>query len=437
MPNLIRPQLSDTKATFSKIINPKIIITLIITGFVLLTTVASLPVLANSLSLADKTAVDENEQTVSTIIYKPNSKIEDVIKDLKGLQKDNIKINSLTSKFKVNNQEITDFVYSGNINETLDQTKEDLKLKRFELIKNVQVKNKDLNNLSISKNSPVVNTDIINLEEISKQDVIITESHLTGKKAKLDTIKSKFKTLDTVSEIKVKNIKNKEKPNILGNLFGTIKASASYEYGIPKGTISYFGNGGLANEDIGSTRYNFNYMYWDTNNFGYNETYEHEVYLYNSAAEGTYLATDNSWGYPNCYANTKYASTTLPSAYLDTRLDQNSYGQSWCDNDTNYGREVSYTIGTTRAVDITANQWQWTYMSLNRGSRNIPVFKTQAQIGYNSPDRWTGFPSSTWTSFGYNGGTHRLIYDRVNNNFITNPTLVNAVSSQFSESYFR
>ena len=98
-------------------------------------------------------------------------------------------------------------------------------------------------------------------------------------------------------------------------------------------------------------------------------------------------------------------------------MDENYLGWSWCDSDTN---EVSYTIGTSIAQNIQAGQLYFTYVSTANGDRSKPVFKVQGQVGYNFPNRGSNFPLTTWTSFGYGGGTHKLIIQS-DGNYILNP----------------
>jgi hypothetical protein len=135
-------------------------------------------------------------------------------------------------------------------------------------------------------------------------------------------------------------------------------------------------------------------MLWENPGFGYYEGYEQDIKLSN--VEGnqykTYLTKANRYGQPVCEPLVKYITTNLPSAYLDTRLDQDGR----CDSDKS---EVSYTIGTGWAKDILSNKWYANYYETLKGDRDKPVFTVQAQKLSQYPtgcgSEWCTFPNAT------------------------------------------
>lgn len=371
----------------------------------------SVNVYANSAS--DFEPVLPAEQTVGSVNYKEDSKIEDVLTDIKKYK--NIKITGITSKFQNNGQEVTDFLIGDVTKQDNKTIKADLKNKRTEFVNNqkklkADEKNKNLPEIKLDEKSQYKSDDNIAISQIS----------FSGVRNDLEVFEKEITKNNKVKEAGVKKLKknkNKENAKKLSQIINSeVKALAAYENRLPSAGHTYFGQGGLAGEDYNSTRWNFNYVLWNNNNFGSNDTYEHEVYLWNGSNAGpggykTYLSKTNSYGWPVCAPETKYAASTLPSPYLDTRLEESGV-YTWCDNTSD---EVSYTIGTSWAKDIQTNAWYYTYLSTSNGDRDKPVFKVQGQVGYNN----YAYQIGTWSSFGYTGGTHQLIAQ--NNDYIINP----------------
>jgi len=148
------------------------------------------------------------------------------------------------------------------------------------------------------------------------------------------------------------------------------------------------------------TRGYYSYMLWENPGFGYYDTYEQDIHLYykNDAVDQygkTYFKLENT-PTPDCIWLPKYATSSLPNAYLDTRLDQTGR----CDSDGNNPGEPTYTIGTGWAKDIKSNYWYSNYIEMEKGQHNKPIFKSSAQLGYQFPlgcgSTWCVFPKNTF-----------------------------------------
>lgn len=131
------------------------------------------------------------------------------------------------------------------------------------------------------------------------------------------------------------------------------------------------------------------YMKWDSINFSEEQTYEHDVFLYNYD-EKTYL-DGNTTAYPGCWPELEYAATSWPVAskpYLDTRFHMNMVS---CETE-----ELAYTIGAAQANALQANINYVTYIRTEYGNDSLDDFKLQAQIGHRIPNSCY----TTWCSFG-------------------------------------
>jgi|GEM_PF-3155899 hypothetical protein len=175
-----------------------------------------------------------------------------------------------------------------------------------------------------------------------------------------------------------------------------------------------------------SARGYISWMKWNNRNFGTNDTYEHEVYLYNyddsvSSNRKTYM-TKSGTGSPNCMPTVQYAASNLPSPYLDTRLDQNGS----CDHS---GNEVSYTIGTPVASSLSNTAMYFTYWQTDEGALYKPIFKVQGQLGYRLPSNCL----TTWCSF--KSTTLKLIPVNNSGSWINNPNQGYSYPYWFQESW--
>ena len=169
------------------------------------------------------------------------------------------------------------------------------------------------------------------------------------------------------------------------------------------------------------------YMKWDSINFTEEQTYEHDVFLYNYDRK-SYLDGDTT-SYPGCWPELEYAATSWPAAskpYIDTRFSM--YMVS-CDKN-----ELAYTIGAAQASALQANTNYFTYIRTENGNDSSDKFYLKAQIGHRIPD----FCYTTWCSFGDESfslipawsttvpGDKTWTYNRVpaapSNVFINNPT---------------
>ncbi|KKS14192.1 MAG: hypothetical protein UU72_C0052G0004 [candidate division WWE3 bacterium GW2011_GWB1_41_6] len=159
--------------------------------------------------------------------------------------------------------------------------------------------------------------------------------------------------------------------------------SAAVVPSIPMSGTSYFYTSSAGG------RYVQQNMTWPSVSFGADQTYEHDVFLYNYDRK-TYL-NGASIAYPGCFPTTTYAATSWPSEskpYLDTRF---SDSLSFCEID-----ELSYTIGAAQANAIKANTNYYTYIRTAIGNDTADKFKVQAQIGHRTPSGCY----TTWCSFG-------------------------------------
>ncbi len=356
---------------------------------------------------AETELIKEDEITTGKIEFTRKTNLNDVLSEIQKI-KETVDISSITSEFVINGVVLTDFIL-GNANIDDVKFENELKNKRREFVKKLSKKEHDENAPKVEKEINFTNFD----QEINDQSIIVKDLTILGQKSKLD----KIQINKNIVSISIQKSKQKSKSKFLSkvkSLVSPVKASAAFENYLPNYGETYIGQGGWAGEDYNSTRFNFNYMYWNNNNFAWGDTYEHEFYLWNGTNinRKTYLTKGTNWS-PNCEPNDwKYAASNLPSPYIDTRLN----GDGSCDS---WGDEVSYTIGTSWSKDILKQTWYYTYSSTPKGDRDLPVFKVSGQVGYN---HWLpGVPTGTWSSFQYNGGTTSLIV-QPNGNYITNPT---------------
>lgn len=239
-------------------------------------------------------------------------------------------------------------------------------------------------------------TQMSSINSKNVENILVTKITVMGEKSKIDKMKkgleiSKFNIkpdqlpiAPQVSEKSIpkevyllddKMIDNKE------SSVGT-KDTPLHEL-VPNSGTSYFypsSHGG---------RYVWQFMKWDSINFSEEQTYEHDVFLYNYD-EKTYL-DGNTTAYPGCWPELTYAATTWPAEsrpYIDTRF--NMYMVS-CDKD-----ELAYTIGMAQASALQANVNYYTYIRTENGNDSTDKFKLRAQIGHRIPN----FCYTTWCSFG-------------------------------------
>jgi hypothetical protein len=121
-------------------------------------------------------------------------------------------------------------------------------------------------------------------------------------------------------------------------------------------------------------------MKWSTENvFNSNQGYEQDIFLSNVAGNNfeTYLSKADS-GYSNCFPTTAWTTSSLPGAYLDTRLWKEN--DIICDSDNRAG-EVTYTLGSATPELIKPNVVYVNNFETAKGIRNKPVFKVTASLG--------------------------------------------------------
>jgi len=141
---------------------------------------------------------------------------------------------------------------------------------------------------------------------------------------------------------------------------------------VPEAGYAYIGQYANAGNSFDGDRYSYNLMWWDDvsdfktgSSWWGTDGYEQKVLLYNYDGK-TYMKNfDDFYGTPSF----TYAASSLPDAYVDTRLDDSS-------------GEVSYTIGSGRGDLIRANTsgWYWTKFFTDPGNDTVDKFKTQAHL---------------------------------------------------------
>ena len=228
------------------------------------------------------------------------------------------------------------------------------------------------------------------------EDILVTKITVMGEKGKINKMKKRFE----ISKINVKptrltiapQITEKSVPKevhllddkmIDNKKFSTATKDTPLHELVPNSGTSYFYPSAYGG------RYVKQYMKWDVVNFSEEQTYEHDVFLYNYD-ERTYL-DGNTTAYPGCWPELTYASTTWPAAskpYIDTRFDKN---MTSCETE-----ELAYTLGIAQANALQANVNYYTYMRTEYGNDSTDKFKLQGQIGHRVPNDCY----STWCSFG-------------------------------------
>lgn len=301
----------------------------------------------------------------------------------------------------------------------------------------VNPKNKDKNiKEDYIKNRKAFLADLKSANRISSnssndiENILVKKITVTGENSNIDQIKKGL----VIDKITVKNnqpninlqTKGKDSPKearLLNdtNTFVTAAALPLYTL-VPNSGTSYFYPSAYGG------RYTQQNMKWSSINFSTEQTYEHDIFLYNYDRK-TYL-DGTSTSYPGCYPNATYAATSWPVAsqpYLDTRLSENLVS---CEVD-----ELAYTIGAAQASALQANVDYYTYIRTANGNDTTDKFKLQGQVGHRTPSNCY----TTWCSFGdqsYNiirawstnvPGTQSWIYNgevpaAPSNVSITNPT---------------
>lgn len=246
-----------------------------------------------------------------------------------------------------------------------------------------------------AQNRKALIADVKGIKDLSQDDVkniesiLITKATIAGKRSDIDSLQRSVKVSRIDSEQSVANQRTgKERPREARLSSGlTIMAQTQPMYmSLPTSGTSYF------YPSVYGGRYTQQNMRWPANYFAPDETYEHDMYLYNFDRK-TYLNGESTL-YPNCYPTTTYAATSWPSAsypYLDTRFDWTG-----CEID-----ELSYTIGVAQANAIPANVNHFTYIRTANGNDISDKFKLQGQVGYRNPSicytTWCSSPYKVYT----------------------------------------
>jgi len=223
------------------------------------------------------------------------------------------------------------------------------------------------------------------------ENILITKITVTGENSSIDQIKKGL----AIDKINIKNSQPDIAPQtsgktvsketrLLDNKSVSVAVAVLPLYTlVPNSGTSYFypsSSGG---------RYTQQNMKWNSINFSTEQTYEHDIFLYNYDRK-TYL-DGSSTAYPGCYPNATYAATSWPAVskpYLDTRLSENLVS---CEVD-----ELAYTIGAAQASALQANVDYYTYIRTANGNDTADKFKLQGQVGHRTPSNCY----TTWCSFG-------------------------------------
>lgn len=178
---------------------------------------------------------------------------------------------------------------------------------------------------------------------------------------------------------------NSSTPPTLGSDFHLIQASVTAPGNINTSNVT-LSNNNVAYRKLtafSNVRGYISDMKWNNSNvFASDQGYEQEIslYKYNDAISdfGKLYMSDATSSSPLCSATVSWTTSNLPSAYLDTRLDQN--GQ--CDNSTG---EPSFTIGSGSAKDIKPNVVYINNYETAKGLNSKPIFKVASQLGRQIP----------------------------------------------------
>lgn len=277
--------------------------------------------------------------------------------------------------------------------------------------------------------------DLKSIKELSSDDeksvetVLVSKVTITGQKSSIDGIRNQMKAskVDIAGEqaaiVSLGNGKvGPREASLFGDEVMTTAAQTQPMYlSLPTSGTSYFYPSAYGG------RYTQQNMRWTANYFAPEETYEHDINLYNYDRK-TYL-DGTSTSYPGCFPTTTYAATSWPAAsypYLDTR-----FKATGCEIN-----ELSYTIGAAQANAIPANANHYTYIRTADGNDTTDKFKLQGQVGYRYPSTcyttWCSSPYKIYTiipswsaiipgtqSWTYNGQAP----EAPSNVSVTNPTV--------------
>jgi len=242
-------------------------------------------------------------------------------------------------------------------------------------------------------------TKILSINSKNIENILITKITVMGEKGKINKMKKGLEISKTnvkpTRPIITPQIPKKSIPkevHLLGNkiidsrTFSVATKDISSDGLVPNSGSSHFYPSAYGGRAVKQ------YMKWDSINFSEEQTYEHDVFLYNYD-EKTYL-DGGTTAFPGCWPELAYAATSWPAAakpYIDTRFGYNEYHIPICETD-----ELAYTIGVARASALQANINYVTYIRTEYDNDSLDDFKLQAQIGHRSPS----YCYTTWCSFG-------------------------------------
>lgn len=374
-----------------------------------------LPLLLFSFSANQSIAIGSSDKlaNVSRSVFEldvtpeRNFKVDNLQKMIDG---ENIKSLVLQSNFKIGSEDMTDFISVSGEFDKLNELSRQYKDYRNNMLKGLLATTKSLEsqdsvNVSRTFEEKDVATAIAENQGLDPsfnrvKFVLSGEENLASfvksKISENSLIKSSISyRLDSQDREKMDTPTTNSIVSMDNNLdSGKLKASCSW---VPNYTQTFFGD----SDEVGgsNSRMYYNFSWWNCPSFSVNQTYEDDVFLYNYNTEPswqkTYLSKDTtSW--PDCFPVIQYASSNLPSPYLDTRLSLTPFT---CDNTEG---EVSYTIGSAKASEIKAGQWYLNYMSTSKGSYSKPYFKVQPQLGERRPSSCANAWQCQWEVRNYN-----------------------------------
>ncbi len=220
----------------------------------------------------------------------------------------------------------------------------------------------------------------------------------TGTKEDIQSVQKELniQKVDTIDETELRQKQLLDKQNgekktwRIMNFFATVASAVSTQTHPMYQYLPISGTSRIKDSSTPGERYSVQFMNWDNNHFGSDNTYEHKIYLYNYDNE-TFL-NGASMAYPGCWPTLTYAASTWGAdakPYIDTRLDE---GLTSCEVD-----ELSYTIGAAHADEIATGVTHYTYMRTTLGNATSNKFKLQSQVGYRSPESC----DTTWCAAKY------------------------------------
>ncbi len=272
---------------------------------------------------------------------------------LQASRANGLEIESVQDTFSVGGVPTTDFYYLHGNKRDSASIVQDYRDARREMLADMRTQLKEIGSppgaraRTVAEMTASVDADVINVESVT----------VRGRESNVNLLASTLK-----GEIK----NSRASKNDLSTAF--LAASPAISTWAPKQGWLYTGVSSTAGQ-----RYATNYMWWnDVSGLTANSltTYEHDLVLNNYDGQTYFDASENIYKQPKM----TYASSNLPSAYIDSRaLDNRS--------------ELAYTIGSGAGASIQANTTFWynTYFRILPGNTNADTAKVNGQLGRKDP----------------------------------------------------